>query len=271
MIKKFYFLIILYFLFIPIFNLKIENSIHTLSINDFYDLIIKYDSFNADKINEYYDIYLTNNNVIYSLNKVNYPSFYLDKNNYKSFLFDNNIFVNKSCILDKDYIPKNLAPVTINKINRAGETMLIDKETQEFAEKMFNDAKNKNLDLTIFSAYRSYHKQISIYNLTPDKEYVAIPGTSEHQTGLAIDISTRNAGLSIHFENTDEFIFLKENSYKYGFILRYPKDKVSITGYPYECWHYRYVGINLATFLYENNLCLEEYIYMYVELKLHKI
>ena len=136
---------------------------------------------------------------------------------------------------------------------------------------MFKDAKRKNLDLTVFSAYRSFYKQHSIYNLSSDKSFVAIPGTSEHQTGMAVDISTKDTGLSIHFENTDEFLFLKENSYKYGFILRYPKDLISITGYPYESWHYRYVGVELATFLHDFNLTLEEYLYMYVELNLHKI
>ena len=269
MIKKFYFFIIINFVFL--FMINIEKTIYTTYTDNFYELITKYDSFNVEKINDYYDVYLTNNNIIYSLNIVNYPSFFLNNNKYKSFSFGKNIFVNKSCILDKDYIPKNLVPVTINKINRSNESMLIDKVTLDFAEKMFNEAKSKNLDLTVFSAYRSYLKQDSIYKLTTDKEYVATPGTSEHQTGLAIDISTRDTGLSIHFENTDEFLFLKDNSYKYGFILRYPKDKEYITGYPYECWHYRFVGIELATFLYENNLTLEEYIYMYIELKLHKI
>ena len=89
--------------------------------------------------------------------------------------------------------------------------MLIDKETHIFLEKMLNDAKNKNLDLTVFSAYRSYYRQHSIYNLSSDKTFVAPPGASEHQTGMAVDISTKDTGLSIHFENTDEFLFLKEN------------------------------------------------------------
>lgn len=269
MVKKIIFFLFINFTFLFMFN--VEKTIYTTYTNDFYNLIAKYKSFNIDKINEYYEVYITNNNIIYTLNKVNYPNFYYDENKYKYFLFDNFIFVNKSCVLCKDYVPKNLVPVSVNKINRAGETMLIDKETHIFLEKMFKDAKRKNLDLTVFSAYRSFYKQHSIYNLSSDKAFVAIPGTSEHQTGMAVDISTKDTGLSIHFENTDEFLFLKNNSYKYGFILRYPKDLISITGYPYESWHYRYVGVELATFLHDFNLTLEEYLYMYVELNLHKI
>lgn len=269
MLKKIIFFLFINFTFLFMFN--IEKTIYTSYSDDFYNLITNYKSFSIDKINEYYEEYLTNNNIIFTLNKVNYPTFFNDENKYNYFLFNNHIFVNKACVLNKDYVPKKLVPVSVNKINRVGETMLIDKETHIFLEKMLNDAKNKNLDLTVFSAYRSYYRQHSIYNLSSDKTFVAPPGASEHQTGMAVDISTKDTGLSIHFENTDEFLFLKENSYKYGFILRYPKEKTDITKYPYESWHFRYVGVELATFLHDFNLTLEEYIYMYVELNLHKI
>lgn len=270
MLKKVFLILITITMLLLIFSSNKDKTIYTFSNNDFYELISKYNSFNSNKINEYYNLYLTNNNIIYSLNQINFPSFLNSNEKYSSFTFDDMIFVNKSCVLDKSYVPSSLVPVIINKINRPKENMLVDEMTLKYAKKMFDDAKELGLDLTVFSAYRSYQKQFTIYSTSNDLEYIAYPGTSEHQTGCALDISTKNTGLSIHFENTKEFLFLKDNAYKYGFILRYPKDKIAITGYPYECWHFRFVGIDIASFIFENNLTLEEYIYMYVELNLHK-
>ena len=93
--------------------------------------------------------------------------------------------------------------------------------------------------------------------------YLAKPGYSEHQTGLSIDVGTKDSGLTIHFENTLAFKTLKENAHLFGFILRYPKDKEELTGYAYEPWHFRYVGPVHAKIIYENNLTLEEYFYYY--------
>ena len=86
-------------------------------------------------------------------------------------------------------------------------------------------------------------------------------GTSEHQTGLAIDIScpTMNGILTDKFGETKEGKWVAENSYKYGFIVRYPKNKSNITGYGYEPWHIRYVGTELAKYLFDNNITLDEY------------
>ena len=97
------------------------------------------------------------------------------------------------------------------------------------------------------------------------EEYTARPKTSEHHTGLAIDITTdewesAGKGLSISFENTDACKWLKANAHKYGFILRYPKEKESITKIKYEPWHFRYVGVEHATKIYNQGICLEEYI-----------
>jgi hypothetical protein len=91
--------------------------------------------------------------------------------------------------------------------------------------------------------------------------YSAAPGNSEHQTGLAIDVSCKsiNFGLTNSFASTPEGLWLKDNCWRFGFILRYPKDKEHITGYAYEPWHIRYVGVPLAYYLYNNNLTLEEY------------
>lgn len=92
--------------------------------------------------------------------------------------------------------------------------------------------------------------------------YSARPNHSEHQTGLAMDLST-DGTLSEAFENTEQFKWLNENAHKYGYILRYKKDKVYMTGYTYEPWHYRYVGVEVATIIKNENLTFEEYYVKY--------
>ncbi len=127
------------------------------------------------------------------------------------------------------------------------------------------DANAVGLSLSIVSGYRSYVTQRNTYNNYVARDgqavadtYSARPGHSEHQTGLAIDVNS----LLVSFENTPEGQWLKDNCYKYGFILRYPKGKDSITGYMYEPWHFRYVGNSLAEQLYNSGdwITLEEYL-----------
>ncbi len=124
--------------------------------------------------------------------------------------------------------------------------------------------------LTIYgvSGYRSFDRQYDIYGanlinrgIRHTNLYSAAPGNSEHQTGLAIDVSCKSIGFALKetFASTPEGIWLKENCWRFGFILRYPKDKERITGYAYEPWHIRYVGIPLAYYLHNNKLTLEEY------------
>lgn len=130
----------------------------------------------------------------------------------------------------------------------------------------FNDMKQSaaedGCELYISSGFRSYSLQKSLYERYCARDgkaaadrYSARPGNSEHQTGYAIDLNT----ITYSFANTTEGKWVAANCYKYGFILRYPEDKESITGYRYEPWHIRYVGIALATDIYNSGLCLEEY------------
>jgi len=99
--------------------------------------------------------------------------------------------------------------------------------------------------------------------------YSARPGFSEHQTGLTVDVD--NAKLSYtDFDKTNEFKWMMENAHRFGFILRYPKDKEDITGYSYESWHYRYVGVDIATYIYEHNITLDEYYVRFIENKMGK-
>ena len=132
---------------------------------------------------------------------------------------------------------------------------------------MFDDAKASGYDLMIGSGYRSASLQDTYFNSlaasvgdVAANQSIAKPGQSEHQTGLSVDISGTNMNCYIDtcFADTDEGKWLASNSYKYGFILRFPSDKVDITGYRYEPWHFRYVGVDLATAIYQSKLTLEE-------------
>ena len=152
----------------------------------------------------------------------------------------------------------------------------VDKRIVESLKQMLADARKEGLSPLICSSYRTNDKQQKLYN-NKVREYerwgcsseeaeelasywVAIPGTGEHETGLAVDIVSMDYQiLDEKQEQTDVQKWLIENSYKYGFALRYPTDKKDITMINYEPWHYRYVGIDNATYMKEHDMCLEEY------------
>lgn len=169
--------------------------------------------------------------------------------------------------VDKDYKSANLVKSKL-PIKSYQRTQYLDKTVDDSAVQMFNDAKNQGIYLYGFSLYRSYDEQNQIYSTKVSsigKEqtelYSAPPGASEHQTGLAFDLVASNyTKLEEGFENTKAFKWLSENCEKYGFIMRYPRTKEEITGYQYEPWHYRYVGVDNATKIKSSNMCLEEYI-----------
>ena len=161
------------------------------------------------------------------------------------------LLVNKKYGLPKDYNP--------------GES----KEARSEFERMKKDASKSNIYLNAFSTFRSYSYQYNLYWNYVKRDgqekadtYSAKPGYSEHQTGLAFDIGGKNSKLWANdgFHNTTEAKWLANNAHNYGFILRYPKGKEHITGYKYESWHYRYVGVELAKKIYNSGLCLEEYL-----------
>lgn len=146
------------------------------------------------------------------------------------------------------------------------------KSVRKILNKMIVDAQKDNMHLVVRSAYRSYAAQKALYDkfVALDgqqiaESYSAKPGQSEHQTGLAYDIGSREsvANMSIQFGQTPEGNWLKENAHKYGFIIRYGKDKTHITGYRYEPWHIRYVGKVHAAKLYRSGQTLEEYLGVY--------
>ena len=180
----------------------------------------------------------------------------------------NLLLVNKYNYLTEDYVPSNLENISTTYA-RSG--MQLVKEAKEAFETLSENAKKEGMNVIAMSSYRSYDYQVNLYNnyvAQDGKEaadkYSARPGYSEHQTGLAVDVYNLDLPYT-SFEETKEFTWMQENAYKYGFILRFPKDKVNITGYQYESWHYRYVGKKVAKEIKDNNLTLEEYIAKKVE------
>lgn len=179
------------------------------------------------------------------------------------------ILVNKTHPLPEDYEPADLVPVNIPFAHVGNDSRnYMRRPAAEALEAMFRDAEAAGLHPIGVSGYRSYERQKNIYtsNLAVKGEmhtslYSAKPGQSEHQTGLAMDISSPSvqSALTTDVENTPEGKWLRENAAAYGFILRYPAGKEHITGYAYEPWHFRYVGKNLAAYLKKEGLTLEEY------------
>lgn len=179
------------------------------------------------------------------------------------------MLTNKFYSLDSSYDSTDM--VSISNQYSFGSNQMVTEKTLDAFITMFNDAKKENLTLVINSSFRSYEDQEEIYDYykkTKGEAYAdsiaAHPGFSEHQTGMAIDIQTYGSTAAT-FEEFDEFKWLKENAHKYGFILRYPKDKEYLTGYNYESWHFRYVGVEAATYIYENNITFDEYYAYFVE------
>lgn len=173
--------------------------------------------------------------------------------------------INKTYSLDKKYSP-TLSPVI------EGSSITADSRVSEAYQKMFADAMTAGYVLTPYSGYCSYQGQQTNYNnkvqafmlqsMTEDEakanteKRIEPAGCSENGAGLAVDIISASAG----FASTEEYTWLTQNAHKYGFILRYPDDKTDITGMIYQPWHWRYVGVDAATEMKSNNLCLEEYL-----------
>ncbi|MDO5518949.1 MAG: D-alanyl-D-alanine carboxypeptidase family protein [bacterium] len=179
------------------------------------------------------------------------------------------VLVNKEYGLPADYIPEDLVvPNIAYSFSYYDEKKQLRKVPAAALEELVNAASEEGLTIKGVSGYRSYARQKTIYNnnirtqgLAHTEQYSAKPGYSEHQSGLSIDVSAKSAGygLTARFGSTAEGKWLAKNCYKFGFIIRYPEGKEQITGYSYEPWHIRYVGNELAKYLTENNLTLDEY------------
>lgn len=230
---------------------------------------------NVDKKIDYFNEKYTDRYIEYKNKNKNLPdeqvikdvNMQLDKTKYKDKIPSRNlnttkILVNKYYYVEENYVPKNLESVS-NKYAVNGMKMV--KEAKEAFEEMASAAEKENLKIIAMSTYRSYEYQVNLYNKYKAKDgeeqadtYSGRPGHSEHQTGLAADICNGQLDYT-NFEKTKEFIWMNKHAHEYGFILRFPEDKVNETGYQYESWHYRYVGKDAAKYIKENNISFEEY------------
>ncbi|EKY23300.1 D-alanyl-D-alanine carboxypeptidase family protein [Clostridium celatum] len=168
------------------------------------------------------------------------------------------VCVNKKSQLSQDFVPSDLVLPNV-RMAVSSDRLYMRKEAANALESLFNAADADGIYLYAVSGYRSYSYQSSIYN--PYSGYSAPPGASEHQLGLAMDVTAAQYGgnLVTEFGYTDEGKWLAENAHKYGFVVRYLEGKEDITGYYYEPWHIRYLGVELATELKEKGLTLEEF------------
>lgn len=179
------------------------------------------------------------------------------------------VLVNKERNLSSDYKPDDLVVPNVRfSFEGNDQKKYLRKEAAKALEDLFKEGEKEDIALYAVSGYRSYSRQELLFNNKANKvgaeaanKLVARPGQSEHHTGLAMDVSSKSANFSLaeRFGETAEGIWLKENAHKFGFIIRYPKEKTDITGYSYEPWHIRYVGKEIAEEIYEKDITLEEY------------
>ncbi len=255
----------------------IENKISNIDVKEYF-LKEKYNNvtsyinalyFIPKNIDRYVNYYNKNknmsyDNVILNVNMNLDYEFYTNINTLHDYL-DVTTLVNKYNKLPDNYEIDDL--VTLDKeYSSRGEKI------REIAYKdlkvMFDKAREDGINLNVISGYRTSEKQNTLFNNSVKKNgiehalmYSAKMGHSEHQLGLAIDINTTQES----FKNTNEYKWLKNNSYKYGFIERYKENKENITGFAYEPWHYRYIGIDNATKVFTENITYEEYVIKFLK------
>lgn len=178
------------------------------------------------------------------------------------------LLVNKEYLLSSDYIPYMVEPDVEIYHKGINERRYLQPIAATALEELFAAAETDGYHLVLRCGFRSYRLQKSIYSWNLKTygyyevtRYHALPGTSEHQTGLAVDLCCEATDYQNNYDilYTQEYKWLLENAHLYGWILRYPEDKTDITGYNFEPWHFRYVGVELATYLKEHDLVLEEY------------
>lgn len=179
------------------------------------------------------------------------------------------VLVNKEYGLAADFVPDNLVPIEVPTVNQVPEVNQMSEAASDQLTQLFDAAKRAGHDLYAISGFRSYQTQETLYNNyvaqhgeDEANKFSAQPGHSEHQTGLAMDITSAavDYGLSQAFGETEEGKWLADNAYRFGFVLSYPQGKEHITGYMYEPWHFRYLGKELAQLLYDRQLTYQEYL-----------
>lgn len=181
--------------------------------------------------------------------------------------FSSDMLVNKYHYLDESFEPDDL--IVISDKYTDGEEYRANREAVAALIQLFEAAKLDGLEMVVNSAYRSYDDQVGImefyrkwYGDSYVEKYVAKPGFSEHQTGLAFDVGSTTENV---FADSEEYKWMQENAYKYGFIMRFYKKGETITGFRSEPWHYRYVGKEIAEYIHNHNITFEEYYVMFLD------
>ncbi len=229
---------------------------------------MEYDYFKSENLYRYIDYYYGDyKDAVVMVNIGLDKEYYEDVNIITEFSED--MLANKYNQLSEDFEPKNLSLIKSSCTKTGSGNQYLSKVAQVAFEEMCDAALDDGMHILANSAYRSYSDQQQTYNTYLNlygqnyvDNYVAVPGYSEHQTGLALDVAARDYNT---FKTSPEYTWMLENSYKYGFILRYRQDRESITGYKNEAWHFRYVGVEAATYITENNLTYEEYYVMFID------
>lgn len=183
--------------------------------------------------------------------------------------FSEKVLVNKHRQLVEEYVPKNLKEVPSSLLKDDSEKIMVVSSVLKAFQKMQEAASKEDYHLLINSGYRSYQDQeetqqvyLEAYGQKYVDSYVAKPGFSEHQTGMSIDVASADTSV---FVESNEYDWMMENAYLYGFILRYPKSKEEITGYKCEAWHYRYVGEKIAKYIHDHNITYDEYYIQFLD------
>ena len=181
------------------------------------------------------------------------------------------MLVNKYYQLDESYQPETLVTIPTTYAYGEAGSKKVTEDTYNAFIKLWEASNNEGYYLMVSSSYRDFDHQQRVYDEYEEsrgKDYAdtiaARAGHSEHQTGYTIDMFQIGTTQST-FHTTESYNWLINNAHKYGFILRYPEDKEEITGYNFESWHYRYVGIDAATYIYENNITFDEYYAYFVK------
>lgn len=249
------------------FDNNIENNSSNDNNKDEWDELSKMLDFYKEDFKERYIAYKEKNPNLDLEKVVVYVNIGLDQEFYSNISDSPNkstdfVLVNKYYSLGEDYVPLNLE--TINSKYSSGSKKMESSARIAF-EAMAKDARLEGYTIRAVSTYRSYSYQKSLYSnyvkndgIEAADTYSARAGFSEHQTGLAVDVDNARVSYT-SFGETKEFDWMLENAYKYGFILRYTKDNEFITGYKDEPWHYRYVGVEIATYIHNNPMTYEEY------------
>ena len=244
---------------------KKENQV-TEKQKEFEKIGKEIDYYNKDYLDRYL-AYQLNNKELEETQIIKDVNMNLDQIPYEYKLPSKNtntekVLVNKYYYLDENYVPDNLETIDTKY---ASSNMRLVKPAKEAFESLSKKAKEENLQIIAMSTYRSYQYQVNLYNRYAKEDgvekadtYSGRPGHSEHQTGLAVDVYNKKENYT-NFGKTKEYEWMQQHAHEYGFILRFPEGKEKETGYEVEEWHYRYVGVEIATYIKEHNITLEEY------------